>query len=80
MKTGNLLPPRRQERQVRKLSFRPKGEIFLVPSDSLGMTDLSPSLCGLCASAGDIPIFGCGFPLWETDNTTATYMQEPELG
>ena len=65
MKTGNLLPPRRQacpersrrERQVRKLSFRPSDKLrvnsreksFLVPSDSLGMTDLSPSLCGLCA-------------------------------
>jgi hypothetical protein len=29
IQSRDLLAPRRQERQVRKLSFRPKGEIFL---------------------------------------------------
>jgi|GEM_PF-1456819 len=48
--------------------FDRREKSFLVASDSLGMTGLSPSLCGpldvaqdmLCAFARDIPSFGCG--------------------
>ena len=48
------LPWRAQAKHVKKdpaVSFRPKGEIFLAPSNSLGMMGQAPLLGGLCAFA-----------------------------
>jgi hypothetical protein len=40
----NFIALKRQVRKETRLSFPPKGEIFLDPSHSLGMTGLSPLL------------------------------------
>ena len=66
MKTRNCSRQDAKSAKFGSCHFDRREKSFLVPSDSLGMTGLSPSLCGpfdlaqdmLCAFAGDIPIFG----------------------